>query len=154
MISSNDFNIFNNGSASSSIYKSNKVNWAWDSVNQVDTIKSESKRMYSLINELKWNEKYFDVLIDVQGAELEVLKSFDNFIDNIRSIQVESSSKEFYIGQSTVNEVHQYLLDKGFVLLNRPKNNLEYIAKVGQGDLIYGRNPNMYSVFETFQETL
>ena len=147
-----DFNIFNNNSGSSSIYKSNEEHWAWSNVKQIDTLECYSKKMSTMLKELEWGDKCFDVLIDVQGAELKVLKSFDNYIDNINCIQVECSSKQYYVGQTTVDEVNDYLTDKGFVLLNRLKNTVDDIKKIGQGDLIYARNPNRFSVFKTYQE--
>ena len=149
-----EFNIFNNNSCSSSIYKPNVDKWMWNNVSQNNTIKIYSTRMKNIIEKLKWNNIIIDVIIDVQGAELEVIKSFDNYINNINCIQIESSSTDFYIGQSTVLEVHKYLINKGFVLLNRERNTIEYIHKIGQGDLIYSRNTNVYSIFKNYQESI
>lgn len=149
-----DFNIFNNRSGSSSIYKSNKEKWEWDNVKQINTLKCYSTKMSTLLKDIKWDKKRFDVLIDVQGAELEVIKSFDNYINNINCVQVESSSKDYYIGQCTVDEVHEYLINKKFVLINREKNTINDIKKIGQGDLIYARNPNFISIFKNYQEKI
>jgi len=149
-----NFNIFNNNSGSSSIYKSNNDKWCWNGVKQIDIQKCNSKKMSMLIEELNWENKYFDVIIDVQGAELEVLKSFDKYINNINCIQVECSKDEYYLGQVIVDDLNEYLLKNNFVLINRIKNDVDTIKIIGQGDLIYARNKNIKTIFKNYQESI
>jgi len=148
-----DFNIFSDNGCSS-IYKKNKDKWPWSKrLKQINTIKCNSIKMSSLLKEMNWNNKNYDVIIDTQGAELEVLKSFDDLIDNINCLQVESSKDRYYLGQSTVYEVDNYLKDKNFVLINKSKNTINDIKKVGQGDLIYAKESNIYTIFKNYQES-
>ncbi len=57
------------------------------------------------------------MVIDVQGAELNVLQGIDDSdFKLIESIQVECSTYDMYKGQSRWEDVDALLTDKGFVL--------------------------------------
>ena len=53
------------------------------------TIQLPSKRVATLIESLNINIKEYDVFLDCQGAELEVLKSFDAHLLNVDWLQTE-----------------------------------------------------------------
>jgi hypothetical protein len=60
--------------------------------------------------------KEFDYwVIDVQGAELEVLKGAGELLDYAKFLFVEVSTFEIYSGQATFDQVHTFLCSKGFV---------------------------------------
>ena len=69
------FNIFNNQECSSSIYEPNDKNWRWN-VKKIEEIELISTTIEDIIKEYKWEDKKYDCIIDVQGAEMEVLKGF------------------------------------------------------------------------------
>ena len=53
--------------------------------------------------------------IDVEGATLDVLKSFGNLLSKVKSIQVECEHKEIWKGQSLYNDVKELLEANGFI---------------------------------------
>ena len=119
-----DFNIFSNGGASSSIYEANSVEWKWNTVKQTHKITLISTTIDHLIKENNWDKKKFDVVLDVQGAELEVLKGFgkDN-INNIINMKVEVSTKEFYKGGVLFKDLNAFLVENGLKLTAPPKSS-------------------------------
>lgn len=52
--------------------------------------------------------------MDVQGAELMVLKGAENFIKNINMIWLEVEAVELYKAQPLKNDVEQFMLDNNF----------------------------------------
>ena len=115
------FNIFSNNGASSSIYKPNNKEWSWPHVKQIDTILLKSTTIEKIIKEFEWENTKFDVILDVQGAELDVLKGFgeDNF-KNVLSLKTEISTKSFYDGGVLFKDLNDYLQSKGFFVVTLP----------------------------------
>jgi FkbM family methyltransferase len=148
-----DFNVFTN-KGSSSIYKKDNDKWIWNQNIKEDYCKKlTSIRLDSLLTEKNiFINKTFDVVIDVQGAELEVLKSFGKFLNYINCVQLESNADKFYKNQSTIYEIDKFLIDNNFVLINGTNNTIDCIKKIGQGDLIYARNKNIKTIFKNYQE--
>ena len=68
--------------------------------------------------------------LDVQGAELLVLKGAEERINNIKVIWIEVSKVEFYESQPLENEVRKFMKKSGFILI---KNSLYG----NQGDYLY-----------------
>lgn len=71
------------------------------------------------------------VKIDVQGAELDILKGMKKFLSSgrVRALMIEISVKEFYAGSSNPSSIVQYLLKLGFKVTSitygyRTKNGL------------------------------
>jgi FkbM family methyltransferase len=115
------FNIFSNQGASSSIYEANPDVWAWDSVKQVDTILLKSTTIEKVIKACGWENTKYDVVLDVQGAELDVLKGFgDANFKNVTSLQTEVSTRPYYKGGVLFDTLNEYLQSKGFVLKAPP----------------------------------
>lgn len=107
------FNIFSNDSHSSSIFEPNPETFKWDvSVN--GKINLKSTRLNTLLKDYPLNK--FDAVIDVQGAELEVLKSLDSYINQIEKLTIEVSKQEFYKGAVLFDDLNKYLIEKGFEL--------------------------------------
>ena len=118
-----DFNIFSNHGMSSSIYKPGKYASEWD-VEHTHTIKLISTTIKDILNEHNWNDKKYDVILDVQGAELEVLKGFsENNLKNINTIQTEISKKEYYDGGVLFNELNEFFVKNNFKLLEEPESD-------------------------------
>lgn len=61
------------------------------------------------------------VKIDTQGAEFEVIKSFEEFVKNIREIRCEAflttKDKDLYENEGKAGEIINYLEDLGFYLV-------------------------------------
>lgn len=78
--------------------------------------------------------------LDVQGAELKVIKGGEKILQLIDYILCEVSFTELYEGQPLVNEITNHLFDKGFILndileLNRDPENNELL----QADALFKR---------------
>jgi len=116
-----NFNIFSNQGASSSIYAANPEEWAWATVNQVDTILLKSTTIENVIKTYGWENKKYDVILDVQGAELDVLKGFgETNFQNVLSLQTEISTRPYYKGGVLFDTLNEYLQSKGFLLTSPP----------------------------------
>lgn len=74
--------------------------------------------------------------IDVQGAELKVLKGFGNLLEtyqNIKMIYTEINREEVYVGAALVEEIDSYLSQFGFSRI------LTKDVHQGWGDALYVR---------------
>ena len=56
--------------------------------------------------------------LDIEGAELEVLKNSSSFTENLLALKTEVSFVEFRKGQPLANNVDAFLKTKGFVLMD------------------------------------
>ena len=118
-----DFNIFSNHGMSSSIYKPGKYASEWD-VEHTHTIKLISTTIKDILNKYNWNDKKYDVVLDVQGAELEVLKGFsEDNLKNINVIKTEISKKEYYKQGVLFNQLNEFFVKKNFKLLKEPESD-------------------------------
>jgi hypothetical protein len=68
-------------------------------------------------------ESYNHWILDVQGAELLVLKGSTETLKYCNSIVVEVSSRPTYIGGVEYEELKLYLFSKGFTPLWNPLKN-------------------------------
>lgn len=117
-----DFNLFSNYGASSSIYEPNMENWEWSDVKPIGKRRLKSVRLETILDRLSKtpifdNIKSFDLILDVQGAELEVLKSMGNYIKMVNNIKTEYSTKEFYKGGVLLSDLNEFLTRHGFVTM-------------------------------------
>jgi FkbM family methyltransferase len=107
------FNVFSNFGQSSSIYQPNNETWYWDHVNKTGEIELVSQRVEDIVD----ISSEFDCVIDVQGAELEVLKGFGekNFA-LMNHLKIEVSKTPYYKGGVLFDELNLFLNEKGFEL--------------------------------------
>lgn len=127
-----DFHLYSTDNlyASSSIFKMHKNEQ--DRLGYKETIKLQSKRMSNIISLFNLDIKNYDVVIDVQGAELEVLKSFDDHINKIDWLKTEISTTDiYYEGGVLFNELNSFL--------NEHKLFTKGVAQ-GHMDLIYEKS--------------
>ena len=118
------FNIFSNGGASSSIYECNPSQWQWPTVVKVGETKLKSTTIETVLKEQNWDNLRYDLVLDVQGAELDVLKGFniDNF-KNIDKITTEISTIEFYKNGVLFEDLNTFITNIGFKLITPPTSN-------------------------------
>jgi FkbM family methyltransferase len=77
--------------------------------------------------------------IDVQGYELEVLKSADALLQCFDWIYVECSYVALYEGQPLAQEIMDYLAGQGFNLCGRFNPSYAKSGELLQGDLLFTR---------------
>jgi len=118
------FHIFSNNGASSSIYEPNPSVWQWSDVKEVDTLKLTSTTIELLLKELNWENTNYDLVLDVQGAELVVLKGFgESNLHNVQTLTTEISTRQFYKGGVLFEELDNFITSRGFKLHTKPCNN-------------------------------
>lgn len=111
------FNVFSNNGASSSIYEPNSEAWEWPEVMPVTTIKLKSTTVEQLVKAHQWENVTYDLVLDVQGAELVVLKGFgEDNLKNIQHLTTEVSTEPFYKGGVLFNELNAFITNRGFQL--------------------------------------
>lgn len=74
------------------------------------------------------------LIIDVQGAELQVLRGSIEALKKTVLLKVEVSTTIYYEGQSYQNEIALFLRSKGFIRVSQ-----RISKKMGQGDAIFMR---------------
>jgi FkbM family methyltransferase len=111
------FNVFSNKGASSSLYKANPKVWKWPHVTQTDTLSLKATTVEQIIKKYNWNHSLYDVILDVQGAELDVLKGFGSAnLKNVETLTTEISTKPYYEGGVLFKDLNNYLQSEGFIL--------------------------------------
>lgn len=110
------FNISNNESQSSSFLPLGHHLEIHPSVKYIDKINLKTKRIDTLITEqpILNLEGYKLLNIDVQGAELQVLKGMGELLGNFDYAFLEINQKETYIGCALVEEIDAYMKQYGF----------------------------------------
>jgi FkbM family methyltransferase len=84
-----------------------------------------------------------DILkIDVQGSELEVLTSAEKTLGITEYIWVELSFKPLYIQSAVFSDVHNYLIKKGFLLLEISPGYRSSEGELLQADVLFVRSKN------------
>ena len=127
-----DFYISTNDGASSSIYdfskkfKKKEIHFE-NKVRDISMVKKiilSSNTLDNFLEEKKIDINNFDHLVlDVQGAELEVLKGSSNFLKKCNSIYVEVSTEEFYQNGSSWIQIKNFLNEKNFKEYKQPVKN-------------------------------
>lgn len=116
------FNIFNNDEKSSSIFESNSDVWLWNDVEIKEKIPLISTTIENILQEYNWESVRYDVILDVQGAELLVLQGFgQNNFKNINTLTTEISKKEYYKGGVLFDTLNDFLISKNMTLTKELK---------------------------------
>lgn len=131
-----DFFLSSNDQASSSIYDFSKTFKNNDlffqnikrNISMVDKIKLKTQKLDDLILEKNIDAKKFNHwVIDVQGAELDVLKGSINSLKFCKSLVVEISTEKFYENGSIFHDVKKLLNSLNFTNNKEPSRNHEDI---------------------------
>ena len=110
-----DFFITNNDGQSSSVLPLDKHLKHFPTVKIIDDIKVKTITMKTFYEKYNISNNDYDHLcLDVQGAELEVLKGFGDILNNFKSILCEVSFVELYENQPLINDVDIFLKNFNF----------------------------------------
>lgn len=85
-------------------------------------------------------EKIDVIWMDVQGAEMIALKSLGKLLATVKYICLEVSFREMYKGQCMFREVHEYMTNNGFTLINSDETFERERDNYFQTDAIYKSN--------------
>ncbi|MDX2254566.1 MAG: FkbM family methyltransferase [Pseudanabaenaceae cyanobacterium bins.39] len=81
--------------------------------------------------------------IDVQGADLDVLKGASKILDSVSAIQIEVEFSHLYVDQPLFADVDMFLRNQGFTLFDistayRVRANFPICSKIRAGQLLWG----------------
>ena len=127
-----NFYLSSNDAASSSIYdfskqyKEKKIHFENKvrNISMKNEIELTTNTLDNLFLKIDENINDYDhLVIDVQGAELEVLKGSNKMLDVCKTIFVEVSTEKFYQNGSNWTEIKKFLNTKNFIQLREPLKN-------------------------------
>jgi FkbM family methyltransferase len=117
-----EFNVANNGGASSSIFDLNQHKEIWPDIKFDTTISLFSKTLTTLIGEEHINVADYNMLVmDTQGSELLVLKGAIPLLPNFTYIKTEVPDFESYKGCCQLKDIESFLATYGFEEIYRNK---------------------------------
>ena len=111
------------GNKSSSLYKPGKTKEVhpWLEFNEKITIQTETLKNFCK----EHNVNSIDFIhMDVQGAELMVLKGAKEMISNINSVWLEVEKVELYENQALKNDIEDFFIEKEFICLLNKVNHI------------------------------
>ena len=116
--SSRKFFVANNDGASSSIYPFQEQSVIWPELEMRGAIKLPQFTLAdALMRFSKRIEDYDTLVMDVQGAELEILKGITHLEKRFKCIQLETSDFPLYRGAAIKSEIDQFLQALGYRLI-------------------------------------
>ena len=125
------FNVASNGQ-SSSLLDFGTHRQGYPSIEFIDSFQVQTKRLDEVFRN---NEDFNFLNLDVQGAELEVLKGMGEILNNFEWVYTEVNRHEVYKNCATVIEIDQYLKTFGFIRVAT-----RWVLGKGWGDALYVRN--------------
>jgi FkbM family methyltransferase len=110
-----EFNIANNAGESSSIFKFGKHSDVWPEIAYLSVRKLRSTMLTTLFKrESLTPEMYPALVMDVQGAELLVLKGAWQLLTRFKFIKAEAADFEVYVGCPQLHDIKEFLGPLGF----------------------------------------
>lgn len=119
-------------SQSSSFLEFDSHRKSYPEITKVGEIEVRTSRLDTILSE---RSRGNFINIDIQGVELQALKSLGKLIANIDYIYVEVNRKEVYAECTKVDEIDRYLAIFGF-----KRRFTRWILKHGWGDALYVRS--------------
>jgi FkbM family methyltransferase len=114
------FNIASNQGGSSSIFKFKDHIKIDPNIYFIKKIILKSMTIPEIIKKHNISsEKYQSLVLDVQGSELLVLKSYNYLLRNFKYIKLEATNFEVYLNNPTVDQLSRYLLHHNFKEIKR-----------------------------------
>jgi len=124
-------NVANNGE-SSSILDLDYHKIVHPHIHYVEQVEIPTRRVDSIVSDGGYDPSFFNFMnIDVQGAELLVLKGSTGILDNIDFIYSEVNERHLYKDCALVHEIDEFLNPYVFV------RNFTKMTQFGWGDALY-----------------
>lgn len=116
-----NFNVANNGGASSSIFDLHLHRKIWPEIEFTSAIPLTTTTLPDILQSLRSFDfaSYDTLVLDTQGAELLVLRGAESILPNFRFISLEAPDFEAYSGCCQLSEIGSFLLDRGFSLIQK-----------------------------------
>jgi FkbM family methyltransferase len=129
--------------SSSLLAPQEKNNPSWLQFNEKTEVQTIS--LNTFLSDNKINEVDF-VHMDVQGAELKVLKGAKGFLENIKAIWLEVADVELYKGEPLRTEIEGFMKSNGFYLIKSKMQG-------SSGDQFY-LNSSYFKTFSIFNNRI
>ncbi len=124
-----NFYISNSDGSCSSVFDfsdgvKNKNLWVDRNLKMTSVLKLNMKKIDTIFKENNIDANHYNHwVIDLQGSELLALKGAENSIKFCKSISIEISKKEYYLGGANWIDVKKFLESKKFKLFKEPEDN-------------------------------
>ena len=114
-----ELNIANNNGSSSSLYELDQHKILWPQVNFIDKIAIKTISADDFVNLKCWGFIPDTIVMDTQGAELEILRGAEKLLSFVKYIRIEAADFESYKGGCTLNDLELYLKKYNFFLKDK-----------------------------------
>lgn len=104
-----------------------------------ERIRCRLRTLDDLLEEEQWNNQLDLLKLDVQGAELMVLRGATKTLASTRMVFTEVSFRPLYRGSSVFAEVYAYLREQGFRMLSLDEGFKGTDGELLQGDALFSR---------------
>ncbi len=141
-------NIASNAGASSSILPLGDHARRHPSIHYVGQLQTRSTTVDALLEQRPDREAFNALVLDVQGAELEVLRGSLRTLEQIDALYVEVSEEPLYEGGCTLEEIWRFLTGQGFRMKWMSLNENDwgdafFVAQRPKRVTIGPQNPNL-----------
>lgn len=127
------FNLASNDLGSSSVFNFHLHSASYPEVKMSDSLSLVTTTLdVEVSRSSKMSQGMSYLVLDVQGAELEVLKGAINTLQQFQVIMSEVSTRELYKGAPVYSDLVEWLCDHGFTLIAEDIND-----QVGWGDALF-----------------
>jgi len=110
-----EFCVANNGGQSSSVFEFGEHLKIWPDIKYDYSFPATGTTLKTALQRFSVNVADYDTLIlDVQGAELLVLKGAESILDRFKFIRAEACDFELYKGGCLLKDLDEYLIPRGF----------------------------------------
>jgi FkbM family methyltransferase len=111
-----------------------------------NSIKVKTKTLATVMDENNLDPSEYDFLnIDAEGAELEVLKGYERYLEYVNVIDLESSVDDRHWSGCSHNAIVGWLADRGFRLAEMSTDNFQ---RDGWGDALFVRRDREHTPFK------
>lgn len=135
------FNVASNGGASSSILDFGLHSEVWPWVKFESQIQLTSTTLDTIAPPRAPAGGWDAMVMDVQGAELKVLKGAEETLKSVRYVRVEAADFQAYQGQPSVEDIVLFLQRRGFTLA-RKNPVAEHLEGGRYWELLFERSGN------------
>jgi FkbM family methyltransferase len=114
------FKVSNNNGASSSMFNFKLHKVAFPEVQYIDEFPTTTISLPTLLKKLNLEIVDFQaIVIDAQGAELQILRGAGDLLKKVKYVKVEVADYEAYEGGCTNSEIIDFLLSNKFRILSK-----------------------------------
>ena len=136
-----NFLVSSDSGQSSSIYNFKDQSQMYEDLKITKKILLNSITFKSFVKKNEIDLKQFSSLvIDTQGAEMDVLKGMDNLINNFKLIKIETAEFDLYENYPKISILSEYLKKFGFLEIRRIEVDLNEYNQKAYDVIFFNRN--------------